>query len=87
MEGPLDQVAAWPARTAAGAVTSTAGLGAGPRSRLASRTPRARRPTIAATPRGAQGPKSRSFRQAQAMPASGSTHKKLPERPGDFTPV
>jgi hypothetical protein len=37
MEGPLDQVAAWPARTAAGAVTSTAGLGAGPRSRLASR--------------------------------------------------
>jgi hypothetical protein len=50
MEGPLDQVAAWPARTTAGAVTSTAGLGAGPRSRLASRTPRARRPTVAARP-------------------------------------
>jgi hypothetical protein len=37
--------------------------------------------------RAAQGPKSGSVRQAQAMPASGSTHKKLPERPGDFTPV
>ena len=49
-EGPLDQVAGWQARTAAGAVTSTAGLGAGPRSRLASRTPRARRPPVAARP-------------------------------------
>lgn len=35
----------------------------------------------------AQGPKSRSVRRAQAMLASGSTHKKLPERPGDFTRV
>ena len=87
MEGPLDQVAASPARTAAGAVTSTAGLACGPA--VAARLPYA--PSTSSDSRGqaraAQGPKSRSVRQAQAMPASGSTHRKLPERPGDFTPV